>query len=729
MLTTRALPFAVFALSLTAHAATFAGVDVPPPLPPKPVVDTYWGTQVTDPYRFLENVADPDVQQWMRAEADATAAILARIPGRDALIARFRTIEAGASGITNGVQRTQGGRFFYQKRDPGENQFRLVWRDGANGAEHLLFDPEALRKSTGEPHAILDFSASPDGKRVAYAVQRGGGEIGTLHVVDVDSGRERMAPVDRIRYGSVSWLDDSSGFFYGRLREGYDKLPATERFQDNERHFHALDAQGTDRVVFQPSRVPELGLPPYAFGYILQVPGTRTAAMVVLLGVERYRLLYVADLDAAIAGTAKWKPVVTAADNVADMSFGGGSIYLRSYRDAPRFKVVRMALDAPDTAKAEVVVPPGNGVVTGIATARDALYLTRREGVTTTLLRIAYAAGAKPETVTLPFAGYAEASGDPRVPGVVLELGGWAHAVRPYAYDPSTRRVAALPFVKIGAFDAPTDIEAREVRVKSHDGVEVPLSILVKKGIRLDGNNPTILYGYGAYGITDDPIFNPRIYAWLERGGVYAVAHVRGSGAFGAEWHMAGRRATKPNTWKDGIAAAEWLVANGYTSPGKLGIYGGSAGGMFVGRAITERPELFAAAVPVVGWFDALRIESSANGVANIPEFGTVKNEDEFRALREMASYDHVKSGTAYPGVLLVHGVNDIRVDVWQSTKMASRLATATASGRPVLLRLEYDSGHGQGSTREQLQARTADVFAFMLWQFGVADFQPRPAP
>jgi len=715
--------------ALAAQAATFAGVDIPAPLPGKPVAETLWNTDVTDPYRFLENVGDPEVQKWMRAEADATTAIMARIPGRDALLERFKTIEAGASGLATGVERTQGGRWFYEKRDRGENQFRLVWRDRVDGAEKLLFDPEALRKSTGEPHAILDFSPSPDGKRIAYAVQRGGGEIGTLHVIDVDSGRELMTPVDRIRYAGARWLDDSSGLFYNRLREGYDKLPAAERFQDNERHLHALDAQGTDRVVFQPSRAPELGLPPYALGFVFQVPGTRMAAMWVALGVERYGLMYVADLDAAIAGTAKWRPVATAKDEVASFAVAGRSIYLRTYHDAPRFKVVRVALDAPDLAKAEVVIPPGRGVITGIAGARDALYVARREGVTTTLLRVAHSAGAKPEALALPFAGYAEVNADPRVPGVVLELGGWTHATRPYAYDPGVRRVSALPFVRIGAFDAPTDIEAREVMVKSHDGVEVPLSILARTGVKLDGSNPTILYGYGAYGITDDPLFNPRIYAWLERGGVYAVAHVRGGGAFGAEWHMAGRRATKPNTWKDAIAAAEWLVANRYTAPGKLGIYGGSAGGIFVGRAITDRPDLFAAAVPVVGWFDAIRIETSANGVANIPEFGTVKNEDEFRALLEMGAYNHVKPSTAYPGVMLVHGVNDIRVDVWQSTKMASRLMSATTSGRPVLLRLEYDSGHGQGSTREQLQARTADVFAFMLWQFGVPEFQPRAGP
>ena len=201
----------------------------------------------------------------------------------------------------------------------------------------------------------------------------------------------------------------------------------------------------------------------------------------------------------------------------------------------------------------------------------------------------------------------------------------------------------------------------------SHDGTQVPLSIVMKKGTRLDGSNPTILYGYGAYGSTDDPFFSPRVYAWIERGGIWATAHVRGGGEYGKAWHEAGRKATKPNTWKDAIALGEWLVANRYTSPAKLAIYGGSAGGIYVGRAITERPDLFAAAVPAVGVMDAVRMESSANGVANVPEFGTVKKEDEFKALLAMSSYHHVKDGTRYPAVLAIHGVNDIRVDVWQS--------------------------------------------------------------
>jgi prolyl oligopeptidase len=713
-------------LAFPAFAATVAGVDVPPPLAPKPVTDTFWGVTVEDPYRFLEDTKDPAVVQWMQAQADATNAILAKVPGRDALLARMKEIENGASGLVDQVQRSAGGRWFFLKRDPGENQFRLVWRERVDGPDRLLFDPEALRKATGKPHAVLDFAPSPDGRKLAYAVQSGGGEIGTLHVVDVATGKELMPPLDRIRYAGAQWLDDGSGFFYSRLREGYEKLPPTERFSDVATHFHALDAANTDRVVFSASRTKELNLPLFALGYVSPIPGTNSALMRVRLGVDRNALAYVGDLAQAKAGTAKWRQVVAAKDKVHSVGAAGGYIYMRTADGSPRFKVTRMPLASPDIAKAETVISEGKGVITRIDLARDALYATRRDGATFALLRAPHAKKIEVSDVPLPFQGNVELSADDRLPGAVLELGGWTRAQRPWFYDPAKRTVAELPFVTVGTFDAPPNIAAREVLVKSHDGVEVPMSIIARPDVKLDGSNPTLLYGYGAYGITEDPFFSPRWYAWVERGGVIAIAHVRGGGVFGEEWHLAGRKTTKANTWKDAIAAADWLVANGYTSPAKLGIFGGSAGGIFVGRAITERPELFAAAVPQVGVFQGSRFESSANGVANIPEFGSVKNEEEFKALMAMSTYEHVKPGTKYPAVLFEHGVNDIRVDVWQTTKMASRLAPATTSGKPVLMRLEYDSGHGQGSTREQSQLRAADTWAFFLWQFGDPAFQPK---
>lgn len=721
---------AAAALLLTACASPPAplvsSISVPPPLAARTVIDRHWGVEVPDPYRHLENTADPQVQAWMRAQAGATASVLGRIPGRQPLLDRIQAIEAAAGGVTTTVIRADSGRLFFLRRNPGENQFKLVWREGPDGAERVVFDPQA-GGAAQPPRAVMDFSPSRDGDKLAYSVQSGGGEIGVLHVVDVATGRELLAqPIDRIRYAGVNWLDDGSGFFYSRLREGYEKLPPTERFGDHTTHFRSL-ADGSDRAVFSSTRNPELQLPTFAGAAVFQLRGTQTAAAMVFMGVDRNRQLLVADLAAARTGGPVWRRVVTGADQITGIAVGHGMFYLKSALNAPRYQVLRMPIADPVLARAQVLVAEGEGAIGEIAAARDGLYFTRREGVNTGLWRVAQSPVARSEPIALPFAGNVNIkSASIERDGVVLGLTGWARAFKDYVYDPAAGRVALLPLAQAGAYDAPADIESREVVVTSHDGTRVPLSIVMKKGTRLDGNNPTILYGYGAYGSTDDPFFNPRVYAWIERGGIWATAHVRGGGVYGRDWHEAGRKTTKPNTWKDAIALGEWLVANGYTKPARMAIYGGSAGGIYVGRAITERPDLFAAAVPAVGVMDAVRMEASANGVANIPEFGTVAKEDEFKALIAMSSYHQIRDGTRYPAVMAVHGVNDIRVDVWQSAKFTSRLATATASGKPVLLRLEYESGHGQGSTRAQAQERSVDLYSFLLWQFGEPGFQPR---
>ena len=261
--------------------------------------------------------------------------------------------------------------------------------------------------------------------------------------------------------------------------------------------------------------------------------------------------------------------------------------------------------------------------------------------------------------------------------------------------------------------------------VPSHDGALVPMAVLRRKGLVLDGSNPTLLIGYGAYGITYTDFFDPRSIAWLERGGVLAYANVRGSGAFGDAWHRAGFKATKPNTWKDGIACARWLMREGYASSKTLGIWGTSAGGIFVGRAVTSEPELFAAAIFDVAVMDTVRSEESANGITNISEFGTSRDPDEFRALLEMSTYHQIRDGRPYPAVLFIHGLNDPRVDVWHSAKAAARLQASTSSGKPILLRLDEQAGpwrrqHGAAGLQQ-----VADVYSFLLWQFGKVAAQP----
>lgn len=708
-------------------ATTFAGVELPPLPEPRPVTETHWGVAIEDPYRFLENTADPDVRKYMRAQADAAHAILAKIPGRGKLVARVREIEAETPAQVGAVQRDSRGGLFYLKREAKDNQFKLYRRAGASGAEALLVDPEVESKAKGVPHAIGAFSPSPDGRLLAYQVSAGGGEIGVLRVIDVETLKEVTPPIDRMRGGGAQWLADGSGFFYLRLAEGYEKRPRAERFMDVHAWLRRLDAPDKDVDVFGPGLHPELGLDRSVLGAVRELPGQGLMAALVFHGVSPNRSLYLAPRDGVLAGKPRWRKVFDPADLVQSAEVGGKYLYIKTAKDAPRYKLLRVELPEADLSKSETVFPASEEVVVSLGAAKEALYVTRRDGAAKRLWRVPHDPQAKPQLVSMPLEGNISlVDSDPRLEGLVLRLGAWTRAAELYALGADDARPAKLPLVPVGRFDAPAGLVAREVKVKSHDGVEVPVSIISRADIRLDGTNPTMLYGYGAYGNVEDPGWIPRNLAWLEQGGVLAMAHVRGGGIYGDAWRRAGWKATKPNTWKDGIAVAQWLIDNGYTAASRLSVYGGSAGGIFVGRAVTERPDLFSAAVVGVGNTDSIRSETRANGAANIPEYGTVKLEDEFHALRAMSPYANLKPGTRYPALLLEHGVNDTRVDVWMTLKFGTRYAAASTSGKPVLMRLEYHAGHGPGTTREQAQLRSADRFAFLLWQAGVPGFQPQ---
>ena len=720
-------------LAMSSNAQTlayrFAGVDVPPPLPIQNVQDVYWGTKVDDPYRFLEQVKDPAVVTWMRGQADAADTILNRLPGRQTIFNTLKEKDAVGGTVVSSIYRTAGNRWFYLMRPQGQSQAKLVWRDGVRGEEKLLVDPELITKEKGNPHAVQSFYPSPDGKLLAYGMHSSGAEIGNLYVIDVATGKEVLPPIDRIRFAGVSWRENGSGLFFSRLRPGYETMKSTERFADTGRYYLDLKQPNPDHLIFNASMYPQLKLPSFATGGIAEVPGSDLAAMVVYFGVDRRLAMYVAKMDDVLSGKAQWREVFKQSDDVREVDIGHGHVYVRSALNAPRFKVLKLKVPELNLSQAETLVPETEGVLRSISVAKDALYVTRRKGVNTALLRIPTsmrAGGNDVQKLTLPLEGNVNVIGSPDHSELVVAISSWTQALRRYVYAASTGQFERLllappvePFQKV-------DIVAREVMVPSHDGVKVPVSIIMRADAVLNGQNPTILYGYGAYGTTEEPGRSTGVITWVERGGIYAFAHVRGGGALGSQWHMAGHKTSKYNTWKDGIAAAEWLIANGYTSASKLGIYGGSAGGVFVGRAITERPDLFAAAVPSVPVLDMVRSEQRANGVANIPEYGSVKVEAEFHALLRNSAYHAVKDGVRYPATMLMHGVNDSRVDVWQSLKFASRIADAQKGQQAVLLRLDYQAGHGSGSGADQAMQRTADLQSFMLWQMGEAGFQPQ---
>jgi prolyl oligopeptidase len=686
------------------------------------VPETFFGTTVDDPYRHFEDTKAPTVAAWMKAHSDHAQSTLRRISGRDALRARIEQLDSSAPARVNGVERRRGEQYFYQRRGAKDDQFKLYMRQGLAGKEKLLFDPETLKAATGKPHAINYFVPSPDGKLVAIGVSAAGSEDAFLRVLDTRSGRQVGPEISRAQFGGVSWAPDGSELFFNRLQELKADMPATDKYQRSS--VVAMKPGAAEKDLRSVLRAgDDLAIPATEFPALEVQPDGRVLAVVTDGVSPDFRALHTT-LAELRGGKPEWKPLVEREDRVTALAVKGNRVYALSFRDAPRYKLLGGKLDGFSAAKAQVLLPESQKVLTSIAAAADGLYIELRDGNVKRLLKMAYADAESPREIELPVSGnFAFAGVRSELPGVLLDLQGWTRARQIYAVAPSGK-VRNTGLQPSGPHDAPTGIVAAEVMVKSHDGTMVPMSIIHKEGVKLDGNNPTLLYGYASYGITEEPWFSYSRLAWMDAGGVFAVANPRGSGVFGRKWHEAGRQATKPNTWRDFIACAEYLIAQKWTQPARLSIWGGSAGGILVGRAMTERPDLFAAVVPSVGALDMIRMETTPNGVPNIPEFGTRTVEQGFRSLLAMSTYHQIKDGTKYPAVLLPHGVNDPRVEVWHTTKTGARLLAASASGKPVLLRLNYDAGHGVGNTKSQIFDEVADVFAFTLWQMGVPGYE-----
>lgn len=709
----------------------------PPIAPVREVTDNYFGTRIADPYRWMEDMRNPELQSWMRAHADHSRTTLDRLPGRRAVLERFVALDQSATARVYDVRRFPGDRYFYLKTLAGENTPKLYMRTGLAGRETLIVDTERLRADANQHISISYYEPSWDGRLVAVGVAPGGSENTVIRIFETATGRESGEVIDRARYGGVSWRPDNRSFFYTRLQNLPTGAPLTELQQKARVYLHTVGAAAEqDRAVFGNEVSPNITIAPTLHSYITATPNSRFALGVAATGVGGGVSLYVAPLASADSPDAPWRKICDAADEVTDAAMHGDDLYLVTSKNAPRYKVIRINLSNPDLARAITVVPPGEAVVGGrfagsgaLRVAEDALYVQLLDGGIGRMLRVPFGSNAQPERVPLGFDGtISNASVNPQLPGVLVAMTSWVRASAVYAYDPQTRRTTDTGLQPRGRLDAPSDLEATEVKVRAADGTMIPLSIIHRRGLRLDGNNPTLLHGYGAYGVSQLPFYNPQLLAWYERGGVYAVAHVRGGGEYGEEWHRGGQKETKPNTWRDFISCAEHLVERRYTQPARLAGMGQSAGGILIGRAVTERPDLFGAAIIGVGLNDMLRYETTANGVPNIPEFGSVRTPEGFRALYEMSAYHHIRDRTQYPAVLLTHGINDPRVDPWFSAKMAARLQAATSSNRPVLLRVDYNAGHGIGSTRRQFVEELADIMSFLLWQFGDSEFQPEQA-
>jgi prolyl oligopeptidase len=689
------------------------------------VQDTYFGVTVDDPYRWLEDLGSDEVRGWLEGQAAHARTVLDALPHRETLRARVAELRGHAP--ARSAFAVAGGSVFHLRQDPGAEVPALVVRGPSDAPERVLLDPDAV---TGADHHAIDwYVPAPDGRHVACGVSQGGSERSTLHVVEAGTGRLLDDTVTEVSFPFVSWLEDGGSFrsfVYHRHRDPPAGAPPEERRLDSRSLLHRLgDDTEADAVVLARGLNPRVPMTRRDRPFLAVSPRGGWLLAIVSHGALGGRTtdeeltdctLYVAP-RAGLADPAAcpWRRVAGVEDAVAAYALTEETLYLVSGRDAPRYQVLAVPPAEPDLDTAGVVVPQGPRVVEAVKVVGDHLLVRDLDAGVARVRRVALD-GGEPEDLALPVQGtILEWAAGPDRGEVLLRLASWTAAPRVYRCQ-----VASGELSDTGWAPSPADLgglEERRVEATARDGTPVPLSIIHARGLPRDGGNPTLLEAYGSYGFAMRPEFSPEMLAWYERGGVYAVAHVRGGGEHGREWHEAGRGTGKETTVSDLIDCAEHLVGQGYTRPDRLAGKGVSAGGIAAGGALVRRPDLWAAMVLQVPLVNALRAETGENGPINVPEFGSVTTEEGLRGLLVMDAYLRVRDGVAYPAVLLTAGMNDPRVDVWQPAKMAARLQAATTSGRPVLLRIEAEAGHGFGSTASQRDSLLADELAFLLDQ------------
>lgn len=716
----RALLSSAVALGFCAPGrfAWAAAPAAPPRARMAPVTDTYFGTPVVDPYRWME-AEDAEWLAYAKAQAAHTATVLGSIPGRPQLVeALNRTL--GHSEMVLDLQ-AAGGRLFSLRLPADAGAFRIHVRDGAEGEDRLLLDPIQL----GGEHAAIDWwQASHDGRYLLFGYALGGTEKSVGRIMEVETGRLLPEAIDRMELARPSWSPDGAGFFYTRLKAGAPP-DGPEKLKHTSCWFHRLNTDPSqDVLVMGPGYDPTLPLGETRRPGVVATPGTDLVLGRVVTGVQSEMELHLATLAEAKAGKPHWRKLCDVGDQVVSAVVVGRDIYLLSYRDAPRGRVLKVSAERPSLAEAQEVMAQSDVVLKWLSRARDGVYVSGLDAGLGALWRIAD--DGKSTQIRTPISGSLSLfTTDPEVDGVWTVMEGWVSPPQGFRIDASGRASAAdlTPRATIDV----SPYVAEEVMVTARDGVRVPLSIIRRKDAKRDGSAPLLMEAYGAYGISITPGFDSLRLPFLDLGGIYAVAHVRGGGELGEGWHKAGQKLTKPNTWRDLIDCAQYLIAHRYTAPSKLAVLGGSAGGVTVGRFMTERPDLAAVVISSVGLSNPVRAEVTPGGPANFPEFGTPKEPDGFKALLEMDSYHHVRDGQAYPATLLLTGLNDPRVPSWQATKMTARLQAASSSGKPIMLRLDPDAGHGMGG-RDQVVQTTADTYAFILWNVGAPGFAPTAA-
>lgn len=710
---------AILLLTVAAQAQG-PSIPKPPDAPKRPATDQYQGVKVTDDYRWLENWDDPATKQWSAAENARTREYLDHLPARPAIKEQIRQLISASSASYYDLQ-FRAGILFARKYQPPQQHPALVALHSADdpSSAKIIFDPNTAG-SKGST-AVDFYVASLDGKYVAAALSENGSEDSNGHVFEVATGKELPDVVPRVNFatagGSIAWKADSSGFYYTRYPQGNERPPE--------------DANFCQQVYFH-----KLGSDPKQDTYIIGKEFPRIAEIQLHTSDDgAWLLAAVANGDGGqfahyvMSASGHWTQVTHFEDGIVSVKFGADdALYLLSRKNAPRGQILRLSLASLDLSRAKIVVPQsagsgseesGRASIDNFLPTAGHLYVIDILGGPSRL-RVFDSNGLSSTTVSPPVSAI----------GQVVSIGGGdvLFNLSTYLQLPAWYRLHAAgqkDLTRTALFETSAvkfdDAEVVRDFAVSKDGTRVPVNIIRRKGIKLDGSNPTLLYGYGGYGINEKPFFlGSFARIWLDQGGVYVDANLRGGSEYGEEWHKAGNLTRKQNVFDDFLACAQYLIEKKYTSPAHLAIIGGSNGGLLMGAALTQRPDLFRAVVSFVGIYDMLRVELDPNGTFNVTEYGTVKDAAQFKALYAYSPYHHVKDEKPYPAILFLTGENDHRVNPMQSRKMTARLQAASSSDHPILLRTTSSAGHGIGTALDEEIEQDADVFSFLFDQLGI---------
>src|SRR5690349_14661592 len=671
-----------------------------PPARKSDQVDVYHGVKVADPYRWLEDLDSAETRQWVEAENKLTFAFLNAIPQRAAIRERLTKLWNFEK---YGVPFKEGNRYFYSRNSGLQNQSVLYTVNTLDAQPQMVLDPNTL--SADGTVAVAGLQVSPDGKLLAYSLSASGSDWQEWKVRDVASSKDLADDLKWVKFSSVSWTRDGKGFFYSRYDEPKaDTLKATNYFQ--KVYYHKLGTpQSEDVLVYERPDQKD-----WLFGGTVTEDG-HYLVITIYEGTDVKSRVYYKDLKTKDAPVVKLLDDFDAAYNFIGNE--GTRFWFQTDLQAPRGKVIEVDVSKPERDNWKVVVPEGKEALQSTSFVNNKFVLNYLKDAYTQV-KIYDTTGKLVNEVAFPGIGAAEGFGGKATDKETFySFTGFTTPTTIYRYDMTTGKSSVFREPKVD-FN-PADFETKQVFYTSKDGTKVPMFITYKKGVKLDGNNPTYLYAYGGFNVSLSPAFSVGNLVWMEMGGVYAQANLRGGGEYGEEWHQQGMKLRKQNVFDDFIAAAQWLIDNKYTSTPKLAIGGGSNGGLLVGAALTQRPDLFGAALPAVGVMDMLRFQKFTIGWAWVSDYGSSEDPEDFKALYAYSPLHNIKPGTSYPPTMITTADHDDRVWPGHSFKFAAALQAAQAGPAPILIRIETKAGHGAGKPTTKIIEDIADRWAFLV--------------